>query len=166
MSRMPVQKPGRSKQDYCTPPEFLYAVQRKLEIPGFACDLAASAENTCAPVYWDVTNSALDDDVRWTTEPWAWNWCNMPFEKITPWVQKAWTESCDHGAQSALLVPLSIADWWRDWVHGKCQVLLLHGRITFVGETSPYPKDCALLLYTPQHPAGMADYEIWSWRAS
>lgn len=165
MSRMPVQKPGRSKQDYCTPPEFLEAVKRRLGIQEFACDLAASAENTVAPVYWDVTNSALDLDVRWTAAgpPW-WNWCNMPFDDIEPWVQKAWEESRMANAYSALLVPLSTANWWRDWVWRKCAIVLLHGRLTFVGETTAYPKDCALLLYTPEHPAGMIDVDLWSWR--
>ncbi len=38
----PKQKPGRSKQDYGTPPEFLDAVKARFRIEAFDCDLAAS----------------------------------------------------------------------------------------------------------------------------
>jgi hypothetical protein len=41
----PRQKPHRSKQDYCTPDDFLRAVTRLLGIQAFAFDLAADATN-------------------------------------------------------------------------------------------------------------------------
>jgi hypothetical protein len=44
-------------------------------------------------------------------------------------------------------------------VHRKV-VPLLNGRITFVGETMPYPKDCCLLVYGPDVAPG---YDVWSW---
>jgi hypothetical protein len=55
------------------------------------------------------------------------------------------------------------SNWWRDHVHDKARVLLLNGRITFVGETHGYPKDCCLLLYGPSVEPG---YEVWSWPAA
>jgi hypothetical protein len=90
----------------------------------------------------------------------GWNWLNPPFSDLRTWVQKALEES-RQGAHTAMLVPAGVgANWWRDWVHTKARVLLLNGRITFVGHNQPYPKDCALLLYEPNViPA----YETWTW---
>jgi len=163
MAQMPEQKPGRSKQDYATPPELLRAVRTLLDIDEFACDLAASAENAvCQPYYTEA-----DDALRqpWLVQAGGWNWCNPPFARLGPWVEKAWLEQIQFGAQTAMLVPAGVgSNWWRDWVHSKAHVLLLNGRLTFVGETAPYPKDCALLLYSPTFGPNTQDYSVWNWR--
>lgn len=153
----PRQKPGRSKQDYGTPPEFLAAVKARLGIAEFAIDLAANEANACASVFYTEDMNALVQ--AWNC--WAgWCWLNPPFAQINPWVKKAYRES-RKGARIAMLVPAGVgANWWKQWVHAKACVLLLNGRITFVGETMPYPKDCALLLYGPEV---VAQYEIWTW---
>lgn len=152
----PKQKPGRSKQDYCTPPGFIAATKRRLGIMAFAIDLAASSENTAAEHFYGVDLDALKQS--WPSH--GWNWLNPPFSKLGPWVKKAFTQSRT-GARTAMLVPAGVgSNWWRDWVHGKAFVLLLNGRITFVGETAPYPKDCVLLLYGPDIAPG---YDVWTW---
>lgn len=152
----PAQKPGRSKQDYQTPEAFLRATRRLLGIADFDADLAANTYNAVVSRYYTITDNAL-------VQPWAlgvwWNWLNPPFGRLAPWVEKAYTEWRDHGARTAMLVPAGVgANWWRDWVHGKAAVRFLNGRLTFVGESGPYPKDCALLLYGAQ-----PDYAIWTW---
>lgn len=156
LKRAPVQKPGLSRQDYQTPEVFLWAVKRRLGIPHFAIDLAASPENAVAARFFTKADNAL-------RQPWAsdgWNWLNPPFALINPWVKRAYEQS-RIGARTAMLVPAGVgANWWGDWVHFKACALLLNGRITFVGETSPYPKDCALLLYGPAIAPG---YDVWSW---
>jgi len=138
----PKQKPGQSKQNYATPEEFLIAVKRLLGISAFVWDLAADASNACAARYYTKQENALERS--WVFDGWCW--LNPEFGDIDPWVERAWMESrC--GAHIAVLIPGSMgANWWRDWVVDKCQVIPLNGRITFVGETDPYPKDCALLL--------------------
>lgn len=154
----PTQKPGRSKQDYGTPPEFLAAVKSRLGIDGFAVDLAADRDNSVADEFYTSTNSALLQRYDWLFSGWCW--CNPPYARIGPWVEKAYVES-RRGARVAMLLPAGVgANWWREWVHGKAFVLLLNGRITFVGETAPYPKDCALLLYGPDIAPG---YDVWTW---
>lgn len=154
----PPQKPGRSRQDYATPPEFIEAVKRRLGIAEFAVDLAADRDNSVANEFYTYTLDALKRD--WVFN--GWDWLNPPFARITPWTTKAFEES-RRGARIAMLVPAGVgANWWRDWVHGKAFVLLLNGRITFVGETMPYPKDCALLLYGPDIAPG---YDVWTWPA-
>lgn len=145
---------GGSKQDYATPPEFIDAVKKKFHLTGFNLDAAAGDSNTKAPVFYDEAANGL-------LLPWeTWTWCNPPYANIEPWVKKAYHESLlGHG--SMLLLPASVgANWWKNWVHDLAHVHFLNGRITFVGQTDPYPKDCALLVYTPFSAGG---YNIWSW---
>lgn len=153
---VPVQKPGRSVQDVATPPEFLFAAKRRLGIEEFACDLAASRENAVCPEYYDVQADALTRS--WVFPTYAW--CNPPYGNIAPWVERAW-QSSQVGGRIAVLVPAAVgSNWWRKWVHHKACVLLLNGRITFVGHAAGYPKDLALLLYGPDVAPG---YVVWRW---
>ncbi len=154
---MPKQKPGRSKQDYGTPEEFLLAATSKLGIKTWARDLAASDENAVTFPYFTEEQNSL---VQCWSDMTAWQWLNPPYSDIRRWVQKAYGASLE-GAQIAVLIPASVgANWWRDWVHEKAHVLCLNGRIKFVGATGLYPKDCALLLYSKRLTPG---YHIWTW---
>ena len=156
---MPQQKPGKSRQDYGTPPELLEAVKKRLHIREFAIDLAASYENSVASQFYHEQDSALEEDNGWVFNGWCW--LNPPYSNIAPWVEKAAKEA-QHGTQIAVLIPASVgANWWRDWVEPYSYQSFLNGRLTFVGETTPYPKDCALLLY---HPWQFTGHEIWNWR--
>lgn len=162
----PRQKPGRSKQDYRTPLEFVAAVMAYLEIRGFDVDLAADEHNALSAEFFSATNSAFEAPT-WKLGS-GWNWLNPPYANIAPWVERAYVETADRSARTAVLVPAGVgANWWRDWVHGKAFVLFLNGRLSFDG-IAPYPKDCALLLYSPER-AGYIDsgdwpYDVWNWR--
>lgn len=154
----PHQKPGRSKQDYRTPPIFLDAVRRRFGLTAFAIDLAASDDNAVAPLWYTEAEDALKQP--WRTKGREMGWLNPPFASIGPWVEKAWKES-RIGARVLVLLPAAVgANWWRDWVDGKCFVLFLNGRLTFVGEADAYVKDCVLLVYGPDVAPGHA---VWSW---
>lgn len=153
---MPAQKPGRSRQDYATPLEFLWAVKHRLGIQHFSIDLAATPSNAVAKRFYTVEDDALVQS--WVYPGWAW--LNPPFANIKPWAQRAYLQS-RYGAHIAMLVPAAVgANWWKAWVHHKAFWLALNGRITFVGETAPYPKDCALLLYGPDVAPG---HDVWTW---
>lgn len=145
---------GKSRQDYATPVEFIEAVKKKFHLYGFYLDAAADANNSKGRIYYDEAANGL-------LQPWeSWTWCNPPYANIEPWVKKAWAERVD-GHCSMLLVPASVgANWWKNWVHDCAHVYFLNGRITFQGETDPYPKDCALLVYSPFSSGG---YDIWTW---
>lgn len=160
---MPLQKPGKSKQDHQTPPEFLNAVRHYLGIKDFAIDLAANDANHVTETYYTPEENALVCDwADWCRDTWAW--LNPPFADIAPWVEKAYTEA-RRGGKIAMLVPASVgANWWRDWVHEKTPVLFLNGRITFVGQADAYPKDCALILYQPPPVLPVRPhYDVWTW---
>ena len=157
--KMPVQKPGRSKQDYRTPKELLDAVRQGLNITDFYRDLAADATNAVCMTYWTEKDNSLSKN--WHTPKGQWNWCNPPFAQLKPWVSKACVEGV--WGNTVMLVPAGVgSNWWRDWVHKKCMVWFLNGRLTFVGETTPYPKDCALLLYG--RDLNYTGYGVWDWR--
>lgn len=159
--KVPKQKPGKSEQVVCTPPEFLKALKAKLGQPEFGYDLAASHENTVATSYFTEEDDALIQDWGADLDFGMWAFCNPPYEDIEPWVAKACVEA-EKGANIAMLLPASTgSNWWRAYVHNKCYVLLLNGRITFVGHKTPYPKDLVTLLYTP---FGAKGYEVWDWK--
>jgi phage N-6-adenine-methyltransferase len=166
MSRrtMPAQKPGRSIQSVRTPDNFLTAAQRRLG--PFWIDLAATKENRVVKRYYSPKDDAL-------SQPWCPNpvmqphlhgrfaWCNPPYADLAPWVRKGLIEA-QGGASIAMLVPAGVgSNWWRDYVHHQARVLLLNGRLTFKGHDSPYPKDLALILFSPDVAF---EYEVWNWR--
>ena len=168
---MPQQKPGRSKQDYSTPKDFIAAVKRRLGITAFAHDFAADRRNRKAETFFSRKDSAFD----YSPEEWAvaasgrdrsrWGWLNPTFNDITPWANRA--SLCkDEGGQIAMLVPASVgSNWFRDHVDGQARVLALNGRHAFMPDqpTWLYPKDCMLCLYSPAVKPG---FEVWTWKDS
>jgi site-specific DNA-methyltransferase (adenine-specific) len=160
---MPVQKPGRSKQDYGTPEALLNAIRKRFRIGNFALDIAASADNAVCDDYLTEADNALSPVRGWQSvmDPQGWSWCNPPFANIENWVSKAVMES-KKGANIMMLIPSSVgANWWKEHVDGKAYVIHLNGRLTFKGCTTPYPTDCSLLIYTPWRALGS---EVWDWR--
>lgn len=162
---MPRQKPGRSKQDYQTPPEFIAAVKKRLGIVEFDYDIAASPINAQAADYITAEQDALAL-TSWRFGD-GWNWLNPPFNNIGNFAERCVHEWCGDNVRTAMLVPASVgSNWWRDYVHccPDTLALFLNGRLTFVGETMPYPKDCALVLYGGANPSDDIIYDVWSWR--
>lgn len=152
---MPEQKPGRSKQDYETPDEFIVAVKGLLGIEGFTIDLAASYENSKAGAHF---YSEAEDSLsmNWADSASSgWAWLNPPFSHIEPWARKC----AESGIKIAFLVPAAVgSNWFRDWVDGKALVLLLNGRLSSDG-IAPYPKNCILCLYGVE-----PGYKVWDWK--
>lgn len=157
-SKMPEQKPGRSKQDYATPRELIDAVEarfRKLD-----WDLAASSENRKAAQFFSVADDSLRQD--WTKLK-GNLWLNPPFADIAPWAAKCEAstgEDRGEGRRIFMLAPASVgSNWFADHVFGKACVIALRPRLTFVGAVDPYPKDLILSVFG--RPAG---FELWRWK--
>jgi hypothetical protein len=163
---MPEQKRYRSKQDYATPPQFLIAVMKLLNITSFSHDYAADINNRKAGTFWDEEKDSLKQPNRdWRLMAGSgWGWLNPPYNNIGPWAEKCYYLS-KHGGKVALLVPASVgSNWYRDYVHQKAGVFFLNGRIPFMPDkpTWLYPKDCLLALYDSAHERSAPG--IWSWR--
>lgn len=169
---MPVQKPGRSKQDYGTPMPFLTAVLTLLRIPEFVLDIAAESHNAKARAWITPVQDALR--VRdWRAhaltpfkhqlpEDQQWFWLNPPYEDLRAWVGAAKDQHYRWGSNIVVLVPASVgSNWWASEVHRHCMVRFVRPRLTFDGCEDPYPKDCALLCYGYGHAIG---YQLWNWQ--
>jgi hypothetical protein len=174
MAAMPLQKPGRSKQDYRTPPDFLTAVKRRLGIVEFKFDFAADQTNHVTQDYWTEETDALrQSPAVWAQmgsglmyppgverDPRLWGWLNPPYARIGLWA-RACCETKLCGGQVAFLVPAAVgANWYLSYVHEKALVLALNGRLSFDG-VGPYPKDLILALYSPHLDPG---FDVWRWR--
>lgn len=151
---MPVQKPGKSKQDYSTPQEFIEAVERRF-YEKISWDLAADETNAKAQDWYCETINSL-------IQPWhklsGLLWLNPPFGSIAPWVKKCIGESL-LGARIMLLTPASVGSNWFEVMHGVSYVMYLNPRLSFDG-IAPYPKDCMLSYFCH----GMRGSEIWHWK--
>jgi phage N-6-adenine-methyltransferase len=167
----PRQKPGRSKQNYVTPDNFINAVKARLGITRFAHDFAADATNRKALTHFDEETDALSVP-RWElslelggcpVSGQNWGWLNPPFSNIGPWAKRC-RETRNAGGSIAFLVPAAVgSNWFRDHVDGHALVLLLNGRIHFMPDRPNwgYPKDCILALFSPLIAPG---YEVWTWK--
>jgi DNA (cytosine-5)-methyltransferase 1 len=156
----PTVKRHKSKQDYGTPWELIWACEGRFG--PIMWDLAASPENTKGPAFYDEEFDSLKQ--RWH-EHRGVLWLNPPFANIEPWAEKCAFESrSDLGHERArilFLTPASVgANWFRDHVHGKAFVVGLNGRITFEGTSDPYPKDCILSAFG----FGPPGFDVWDWR--
>ncbi len=151
----PPQKPGRSRQDYGTPPEFIRAVEERFGLIDF--DLAATASNCVAMFYGPEHDSLAQDWLGLMGNLWL----NPPFGRQGVWASKC-RESMGPGRRILLLTPASVGSrWFADHVWGHALVLALSPRLTFVGETHPYPSDLILSVYDPEMERGFAP---WRWR--
>jgi DNA (cytosine-5)-methyltransferase 1 len=155
--KLPKQKPGRSKQDYGTPPEFMRAIEHRFGKVTF--DLAASPHNAKAERYFALENGFDSLKQNWKEpELGGVRWLNPPFSDIEPWAAKC-AECRWLPVWTLLLTPASIGSLWyarhvlrRGHVDGI-------SRITFVGETTPYPKDLMLSCFG----FGVSGNGFWQW---
>jgi phage N-6-adenine-methyltransferase len=154
----PIQKPGKSKQDYGTPLGLIDAVEARFG--ALEVDLAATRENAIASIFVTPADDSLSLD--WVERFGGKHcWLNPPFGNIAPWAEKC----VDFSRRSPsgriyLLTPASVgSNWYANHVDGKAYVIALQGRLTFVGETTPYPKDCILSLFGSR----IHGNEVWKW---
>lgn len=174
MSRkMPKQKPGKSVQDYGTPPAFLRAVEARFG--RITWDLAAHAGNSvCGDRYfgpgsrwgensleraWDALPGVPRDGLRFL---------NYPFGYARLWMPKVASEAA-FGIRMAVLGPAAVGtNWFARYVEGRALVLPLRPRLTFegapinpkTGKQDPFVKDLMLMVYAPDIEAG---FETWRW---
>ncbi len=149
---MPAQKPGRSKQDYQTPDDLLAAIKAKygpLEI-----DLAAREDNKKAPICITPEQDSLK--TPWPIGPLCW--LNPPFSDIGVWAAK-----CNlAGSRVIMLTPASVgSEWYAKFCDRTCHTVFIRPRITFVGASDPYPKDCMLTLWNID---SRNDFELWRYK--
>lgn len=161
MSTMPVQKPGKSKQDYKTPLEFIRAIEDRFH-EELAWDLAADESNWICENYISPEQDSFTIDWHKLIDPSTGGggllWLNPPFGKIAPWAEKCWRES-KLGARIMLLTPASVGANWFSFIFGHAYVMYLNPRLSFDGIAS-FPKDLMLSYFCH----GIQGSEIWEWK--
>jgi hypothetical protein len=167
---MPAQKPGKSKQDYGTPPEFLDAVEERFG--DLTWDCAATAENSVVDggrYFSEAGVDALTADWRHyfkrDAAPPPLLWFNPTFSGIAhqwaPLVSR-WTTELPW-LRLLFFTPAAVgSEWYRKHVEDRAMVLALNPRMTFVGESDPYPKDLMLSCFG----FGVTGFRQWRWLPS
>lgn len=168
---MPLQKPGRSKQDLGTPFEFIRAVEARFGL--LEWDLAAHAGNTKCGEFFYGPGSAHGEDtfeIDWATRhPTGTLWFNPEFGDITRAAEKCAAECRRRHGLIAMLTPASIGtDWFAAHVHRKAFVLGLSPRMPFdgqppnprTGKIDPFPKDLMLSVFG----MGLSGFDTWRWK--
>ena len=153
MADGPTIRRGKSEQVVGTPWEFIHAVEHLFG--PLKWDLAATAENAKAGQF--LTPEQDSFTYKWHKLA-GLKWLNPEFGYIEPWVEKCALES-SLGAKILLLVPASVgSNWFCEYVHNRAMVMPLNGRITFVGNSDPYPKDLMLCAY-----GFKPGFQPWRW---
>lgn len=145
-----------TKQDYGAPPAFIEAVERRFGPLTF--DLACTRENKKAScgLYFPETDALTVD---WSPMP-GNLWLNPPFANIEPWAAKLAAECRDRQGFALFLTPASVgSNWFARHVKDNAMVLGLSPRMTFEGETTPYPKDLMLSVFG----YGLRGFDTWRW---
>lgn len=148
---------NKTRQDYGTPDDFFAAVNRALPMKW---DLAANEENRKCHNFIDESSNSLV--IPWhSLERESWLWLNPPFKNISPWAVKCLGEK-GLGANVVMLTPASVGSrWFKHSVWEHALVVFLCGRLTFKGETKPYPKDCMISIFSNKIMPGVM---IWDWK--
>src|SRR3954465_2086683 len=116
----------RSKQDYETPWELIWAINKRFG--ALDCDLAADPFKAKAKCWIEESKDSLKQDWLIYT---GTCFLNPPFNLITPWAEKCAREA-SRGCKILFLTPASVdSNWWANYVHGKAWVEFLSPRISF-----------------------------------
>jgi phage N-6-adenine-methyltransferase len=141
-----------------TPPEFLRAVEGRFGPITF--DLAADESNHVVAGWFGPGGIYPDALATAWCDIEGLLWLNPPYDNIKAFAHKAKIESAK-GARVAMLIPASVAtNWFAEEIDGHAFVLPIRPRLTFVGHTSPYPKDLMLCVFGP----GAKGFECWRWK--
>lgn len=148
---------NKTSQVYGTPTGFFEKCKKKWP---FVWDLAASEINKKCDQFLSEKSDSLK--CCWHKLD-GWHWLNPPFKNITPWADKCLEES-ELGARIVMLTPASVgSNWFRDFIFRKAEVWFLNGRLTFQGETKPFPKDCMISIFDRDAPI-RDSVRVWDWK--
>lgn len=157
-----------SKQDHATPHVLVGAIGRQFEA-SFDLDLAATAENAKCGRFITAEEDALKvdwmarlhdgetEEHEFFRDQHLAAWLNPPFRGVEPWMEKCQEES-EKGCRIVSLTLASLGTgWYRSQVEGRALSLVLRKRVTFLGNTQPFPKELMITLWG----FGMTGFGFW-----
>jgi phage N-6-adenine-methyltransferase len=146
-----VRGPQHHVDDRATTPDVFDPLHRRF---GFTLDVAAAPHNAKLPRFYTLEDDGL-------AQPWTGErvWCNPPYSKIEPWIEKAWTADAE---LVVMLLPANRTEqgWWQRHVEprrdqpGGVRCEFLPGRLRFlvpgqkhIGPNERPPFGCCLLIW-------------------
>lgn len=115
-------------------------------------DVAASDENKLCEHWLTESDDALNSS--WSV--WG-NWCNPPYSKILPWVEKAISEM-KQGKLTVMLIPADTSVQWFKLAYENCtECHFISGRLAFINAETKKPvsgnnKGSVVFIFDPRSP--------------
>ena len=121
---------------WATPPEVFHALDLEF---GFGFDVCAQPQTAKCPEYWTIEDDALSQD--WSKAGGVfgqWLWCNPPYSKIGPWIDKA-VEAQAAGRGTVMLVMADPSVKWFSQAQKFASEtrFITNGRISFLKNGVP-----------------------------
>lgn len=127
----PQQRAKDVVDDRALPPEDFVQLDERFR---FTVDVAAAPHNRKKDRFYSIENSGLE-------APWKGErvYCNPPYSRIRPWVEKAWAE--DQCPLVVMLLPANRTEqkWWQDLIEphrdrpgSPLRTEFLFGRLRFI----------------------------------
>lgn len=100
----------------------------------FRCDVAASDQNHLCGLYYTELTNALENVWSYKVEPGGYIWCNPPYSKPLPWVEKCIAESKESGIGTVILLNCDMSTKWAKLLTKvSCKIIFItEGRIAFL----------------------------------
>jgi site-specific DNA-methyltransferase (adenine-specific) len=90
-------------------------------------------------------------------------WCNPPYSRLREWLRKCASEGARVPVVALIPARTDTAEWHESVMPLAHSVLLLRGRVRFVGATAGAPFPSAVVVWLPGHRGGPR-VEAWDWR--
>lgn len=167
-------KTGRD--DWATPARLVSAIARKLCVR-FSLDTACESHNAIqgyrAAYCVDEGCDGLNADWALTLYRYGWHhttapdaaWCNPPYSNLRAWLRKASEEGKRCRVVSLIPARTDTRAWHESVMGSAHRVLLLKGRVKFVGAKASAPFPSAVVEWLPGSE-GPPHFESWDWRAA
>tara|TARA_R110002012_G_scaffold270864_1_gene455976 strand:+ start:1947 stop:2444 length:498 start_codon:yes stop_codon:yes gene_type:complete len=120
---------------------------------GFEFDVAASESNALCNCFYNEKHDALSENCSWDGP----NWCNPPYSKILPWVEKAVSEM-NRGMLTVMLIPSDTSVKWFKLAFENCtECHFISGRLSFINAETQKPVDgnnkgSVVFIFDPKSP--------------
>tara|TARA_R110000796_G_scaffold148262_6_gene265127 strand:- start:3296 stop:3799 length:504 start_codon:yes stop_codon:yes gene_type:complete len=102
----------------------------------FIADVASSDENHFCDNYLTEKDDGLKSSWKYSVDSGEYVWCNPPYSKPLPWVNKIIKESKDNGIGTVLLLNHDMSTKWANLLLSiNCHIIVITGsRISFLNE--------------------------------
>jgi len=166
---------GTGRDDWQTPVPLLNAIERRTGLRlvlDTACEAATAIGGVRASCATDrgcdglTADWAVSIDCTRTASPSNTDaaWCNPPYSQLRAWLRKCAAEGVRVPVVALIPARTDTAAWHDSVMPSAHLVLLLRGRVRFVGADAGAPFPSAVVVWLPGHRGGPR-VEAWDWRA-